>query len=346
MNSRSQLQVQGNKDAFTLRLPKQSEPVMVRLSTSETKSPEKGKDGYHNSTPAPKLFFVLYKSDLVVSGTAGDVFLAMVKGDKENDDYEKYRKQDRALDKKSWELMKQLLKLDPEKDSVRHQAVLAEMKANSKRRRRAQEDFMQKYPASFTSLVLLDGLKGVLASDKFEEQYNKLSNDYKYTSLAKTIEQRIEYLSPVKEGKTSVSFVKKDKDGKEINLDSYKGRVVLLDFWGSWCGFCREAHPHLKEVYAKYKEKGFEIIGIANEVVKTPEEQRQRWLKAIDEDGISWVQILNNEEAQKQNLVKDYRVTGYPTKVLVDQNGKIIQRLVGSQLAEELDATLKRIYGY
>jgi thioredoxin-related protein len=99
-------------------------------------------------------------------------------------------------------------------------------------------------------------------------------------------------------------------------------------------------------VYAKYKDKGFEIIGIANEVVKTPEEQRQRWLKAIDEDGISWVQILNNEEVEKQNLVKDYRVSGYPTKVLVDQNGVIIKRLVGSQVSGELDAVLKSIYGF
>ncbi len=77
-----------------------------------------------------------------------------------------------------------------------------------------------------------------------------------------------------------------------------KGKYVLIDFWGSWCHPCRASHPHLKELYAKYKDKGFEIIGVAQETAKTPEEQRQSWTGAIAKDSLTWPQIMNNENSE------------------------------------------------
>jgi len=130
-----------------------------------------------------------------------------------------------------------------------------------------------------------------------------------------------------------------------VRLSAYKGRTILLDFWGSWCGPCRASHPHLKELYKKYKDKGFEIIAIAQERGKTLHESKNSWLKAIADDDINWVHILNQDGVEKQDLVKSYRVNAFPTKILVDTEGKIILRITASA-TDDIDKALEKVYGY
>jgi thiol-disulfide isomerase/thioredoxin len=129
---------------------------------------------------------------------------------------------------------------------------------------------------------------------------------------------------------TAFAASKNDMQGKQVDLNALKGHYVLLDFWGSWCRPCRASHPHLKELYAKYKDKGFEIVGIATEHAKTKEECIKLWKNAVTEDGLTWLQVLNNENGEKFDAVKEYNVTAFPTKILLDKDGNIIGRYVGN----------------
>lgn len=122
---------------------------------------------------------------------------------------------------------------------------------------------------------------------------------------------------------------KKDDKGKPVNFEALKGKYILLDFWGSWCGPCRASHPHLKELYEKYKAKGFEIIGIAQEHSDQPAD-RLLWTEAIAKDGLTWIQVLNNENRAQFDAVSQYGVTAFPTKILLDREGKIIGRYIGN----------------
>lgn len=145
---------------------------------------------------------------------------------------------------------------------------------------------------------------------------------------------------------TSFAANKKDVNGKGVDFKALKGRYVLLDFWGSWCRPCRASHPHLKELYAKYKDKGFEIIGISSEHAKTPEERHKLWTTAIAEDGLTWLQVLNNENAEKFDAVKEYSVTAFPTKILLDREGNVIGRYVGNgNGGEAFSARLEKLLG-
>lgn len=126
------------------------------------------------------------------------------------------------------------------------------------------------------------------------------------------------------------SLYKRDMNGKNISLNALKGKYVLLDFWGSWCKPCRNSHPHLKELYAKYKEKGFEIIGISQEAGADLDASRASWTKAIAEDGLPWIQVLDNEHRDKFNAVAQFGVVAFPTKILLDKEGNIIGKYIGN----------------
>lgn len=119
--------------------------------------------------------------------------------------------------------------------------------------------------------------------------------------------------SPV-EGMQAGEINLSDAKGKSISLASLKGKVVLVDFWASWCIPCRKKVPSLKKIYSKYKTKGFEIYGISLD------NYAEEWTTAVKEDRTSWLQVLdaNGETATAWN------VNYIPSTFLLDKTGKII----------------------
>ncbi|HWK03824.1 MAG TPA: TlpA disulfide reductase family protein [Puia sp.] len=144
----------------------------------------------------------------------------------------------------------------------------------------------------------------------------------------------------------SLTSSKKELQGRPIQPETLKGKYVLLDFWGSWCGPCRASHPHLKELYGKYKDKGFEIIGIDQENVSSPEACRNLWTTAVAKDSLPWLQLMNNEARNVFDAVAQYSVTAFPTKILLDKDGNILVRYVGNgKGSEALTLKLKELFG-
>lgn len=131
-------------------------------------------------------------------------------------------------------------------------------------------------------------------------------------------------------------FTFKDRDGKEVSLKEFKGKWVIIDFWGSWCRWCIKGFPSLKEAYAKYKPE-LEIIGIACN--DTPE----AWLTALDKYKLDWVNLYNPEQGGGP-LLEEYAVQGFPTKVIVDPEGKIRNITAGDdpEFYEVLDSLIAK----
>lgn len=124
-------------------------------------------------------------------------------------------------------------------------------------------------------------------------------------------------------------------NGDTLKLSSLKGKVVLLDFWASWCGPCRVANKGLVKLYSKYKSKGFEIFGVSFDKDKSD------WRKAIAKDKITWLQV-NDDGGWEAPTAINWRIDAIPTSYLIDQNGKLIAMdLTGKELEKKLKEILE-----
>lgn len=114
-----------------------------------------------------------------------------------------------------------------------------------------------------------------------------------------------------------LSFKLENLDGEQMELKKYKGKIILLDFWATWCPPCRAAIPHLVNLYEKFQDRNFIILGIGLD-------EKEPLIKMKDEMNIKYPILIGNNE-----IAKFYQVQAIPTLVLLDKNGKIYYKEVG-----------------
>jgi len=119
-------------------------------------------------------------------------------------------------------------------------------------------------------------------------------------------------------------FTLNDLNGKPLTLSSLRGKYVILDFWGSWCGWCIKGIPQMKEYYQKYAGK-FEILGID---CNDPEE---KWKAAVEKYELPWLHVYNPRGDSK--VLEQYEIQGFPTKIIVGPDGKIVKTIIGEDPA-------------
>jgi peroxiredoxin len=131
-------------------------------------------------------------------------------------------------------------------------------------------------------------------------------------------------------GVEAPDFTMNDFDGKPVMLSSLRGKVVMIDFWASWCGPCRQENPNVVKLYNQYHSKGFEILGVSLD------KDKESWAKAIKDDQLSWIHVSDLQYWQNA-VARLYGVNSIPQTYLLDKDGKIIAKgLRSEQLAAKL----------
>ena len=211
--------------------------------------------------------------------------------------------------------------------------------------------YMEKYPSTALAANFMRMELARMPLEKMKEAYEKLDATAKETTAGKEMASEIATLERVMPGNPAPDIAKDDYvTGKPFALSSLRGKVVLLDFWASWCKPCRASNPHVKALYEKYRKKGFDVVYVADNDSR-PEDA----LKAIEQDGIKkYHHVLrglkelrgpNGERMgydKSEDISKQYAVHYLPTKYLIDRDGNIIDKVDD----ETLDTKLKEIFGF
>jgi thiol-disulfide isomerase/thioredoxin len=167
-------------------------------------------------------------------------------------------------------------------------------------------------------------------ADTLQSFYNGFSPEIQSSSLGKRFKNALDIALLTGVGRPAPVFTQADTKGKPVALSSFKGQYVLVDFWASWCGPCREENPNVLKSYRAYHSKGFMVLGVSLDDEKRP------WIEAIRKDGMPWMQV-SDLKGWKNSVAVMYGIEGIPMNYLLDKNGIIVAKgLRGDDLEKKL----------
>ena len=273
---------------------------------------------------------------LKITAEPGQLSEAEVTGSPTNTDNALLKEQMTAVNERLGQLMSTYQTMD-QSDAEAMDSLLKAYNIIEEDRKQVVIEFASKHPASYVSgQEVLNMYMYNPDVSQFDSVYQMLDANLLQSKLGKDLAELLESAKRTDIGQVAPEFTATDVDGSPVSLSSLRGDYLLVDFWASWCGPCRQENPNLVKTYQDFKGKGFNIVGVSLD----EQEDKAAWINAIAKDQLEWEQV-SELKGWNSDVAKLYGIRAIPMNFLLDREGKIVAKgLRGPELREKLDEFL------
>ena len=312
--------------------------VVKQIAIRPIWTPKPDADGRIPATPMRMLTFPLFPDMPVV--VKGSVRSYTLSGAPVYEDYSNYLSQLHAQSLQLDSLTRVTVELQRSGLRDSFMTVFKQAHEIQKNIQKMSADYVRQNPDKDAAAVVLAEIRDI---ELVKEVINNIGESVRtgvaasfYQSVKESYDKtmaREAAKEKIKEGAEAPDFTLKDINGKDFTLSSLRGKYVVLDFWGSWCGWCIKGMPEMKKYYEKYKSK-MEIVGI------DCNDAEDAWKAAVEKHELPWTHVRNEGDPDVSVM---YAIEGYPTKIVLDKEGKIAKIVVGEspEFYTYLDSVMK-----
>jgi len=280
---------------------------------------------------------VLEKGALKMKADLNNLSGYTIEGTPSNDMYRTFRKKDIQFTAAQEKIYREYVdaQLNGQLNAAKEAEIKARYDEKAKSRNDNVEKCIQQNRSSLVSLMVLMQMQYDLSKEKLVELVDAIPANFDNVGAVRALKKEVATIKNTAVGQPLIDFTLPDTEGKNQVLSKLisGSKVVVLDFWASWCGPCRSENPHVVELYKKYKDRGLQIVGVSLDT------RKEKWLEAIKDDTLNWIH-LSDLNGWKSSAAALYGVKSIPATFILS-NGKIVARdLRGAELDKKIEELL------